>query len=72
MFFGSGYAPPGVCGDVIRHNQSADIDASPFFYGDVENMNELIDGAERLWHPSTTPTPVDSIVPNTESYQEEF
>jgi hypothetical protein len=32
-FFASGYTPPGVCGEVIRHNQQADIDASPFFYG---------------------------------------
>jgi len=47
-FFASGITPPGVCGEVIRHNREADIDASPFFYGDVENMLELIEGAERL------------------------
>lgn len=37
----SGYAPPGVCGEVLRHNQEANIDASPFFYGDVANMAEI-------------------------------
>ena len=47
--FASGYTPPGVAGEVIRHNRDADIDASPFFYGDVDNMLELIEGAERLW-----------------------
>ncbi len=47
-FFASGYTPPGVMGEVVRHNQQADIDASPFFYGDVDNMLELIEGAERL------------------------
>ena len=45
-FFASGYTPPGICGEVIRHNQQAVIDASPFFYGDVENMLELIEAAE--------------------------
>ena len=47
--FASGYTPPGVLGEVIRHNQRVDIDASPFFYGDVDNMMELIEGAERWW-----------------------
>jgi hypothetical protein len=40
-FFASGYAPPGVFGEVLRHNQEHDIDASPLFYTDVENMHEL-------------------------------
>jgi len=48
LFFASGYTPPGICGEVVRHNQQADIDASPFFYGDVENMLELIEGAEQM------------------------
>jgi hypothetical protein len=48
--FASGYTPPGMAGEVIRHNQKEDIDASPFFYGDVDNMLELIEGAERWWH----------------------
>lgn len=48
LFFASGYTPPGVCGEVIRNNQLADVDASPFFYGDVENIWELIEGAEKL------------------------
>jgi len=46
IFFMSGLYPPGICGKVLRHNEEAKIDASPFFYGDVENMNELIAGAE--------------------------
>jgi hypothetical protein len=48
IFFASGYTPPGICGEVVRHNQREDIDASPFFYGDVENMLELLEGAEQL------------------------
>jgi hypothetical protein len=47
LFFASGYTPPGICGEVLRHNQQADIDASPFFYGDVENMLEIIEDAEQ-------------------------
>ncbi|MCK4462543.1 MAG: hypothetical protein KAW46_12110 [candidate division Zixibacteria bacterium] len=35
---------PGICGEVLRHNQSQDIDASPLFYTDVENMAELEEG----------------------------
>ena len=40
-FFASGYSPPGVLGEVLRHNQQHDIDASPLFYSEVENMPEL-------------------------------
>ena len=40
-FFASGYSPPGVLGEVLRHNQQYDIDASPLFYSEVENMQEL-------------------------------
>ncbi len=48
LFFGSGYMPPGICGEVLRHNRQLDIDASPFFYNDVENMLELIEAAEQM------------------------
>lgn len=47
-FFGSGYTPPGICGKVVRHNRQMNIDASPFFYGDVENMLDLIESAEKM------------------------
>ena len=40
-FFASGYTPPGPLGEVLRHNQELDIDASPLFYTEVENMQEL-------------------------------
>jgi hypothetical protein len=40
-FFASGYSPPGAPGEVLRHNQEHDIDASPLFYSEVENMQEL-------------------------------
>lgn len=40
--------PPGVAGEVIRHNLSEGIDASPICYGDVENMRELEQGLEEL------------------------
>ena len=43
-FFASGYSPPGICGEVLRHNQSLDIDASPLFYTDLENMAALEEG----------------------------
>jgi hypothetical protein len=36
----SGYTPPGICGEVLRHNMENDIDASPFWYMDLENMSE--------------------------------
>jgi hypothetical protein len=48
--FASGFTPPGACGEVIRHNQQADIDATPLFYTEVENISELIEGVERLGH----------------------
>lgn len=40
-FFASGYALPGVFGEVFRHNQRNNIDATPLFYTEVENMSEL-------------------------------
>jgi len=48
LFFSSGYTFPGVFGEVIRHNQEHQIDASPFFYGDVENMAEYEAGVKEL------------------------
>ncbi|MCP4631718.1 MAG: hypothetical protein GY855_02245 [candidate division Zixibacteria bacterium] len=44
IFFSSGLFPPGIAGDVLRHNKACDIDASPLFYTEVENMTELEDG----------------------------
>ncbi len=54
LFFASGYTPPGASGEVLRHNQSHDIDASPLFYTEVENMHELEDGLSEL-RRTTTP-----------------
>lgn len=48
FFFASGYSPPGILGEVLRHNQAEGIDASPLFYTEVENMSELEDGVKRL------------------------
>ena len=48
IFFGSGYTPPGILGEVIRHNQVNNIDASPLLYSEVENMSELEDGVRCL------------------------
>ena len=48
MFFMSGFTPPGILGEVIRHNQELNIDASPFFYGDIENFSEIIEAAEQM------------------------
>jgi hypothetical protein len=48
LFFASGYSPPGVCGEVLRHNQAYDIDASPLIYTEVENMAVLEKGVQEL------------------------
>jgi hypothetical protein len=48
LFFGSGYSPPGIAGDVLRHNQECDIDASPLFYSEVENMAKLEKGIREM------------------------
>lgn len=48
LFFASGYSPPGVFGEVLRHNQEYQIDASPLIYSDVENMQELEEGLQKL------------------------
>lgn len=47
-FFASGIAPPGICGEVLRHNQLCDIDASPLFYSEIENMAELEKGVMQM------------------------
>ena len=40
-FFASGWTPPGPVGEVLRHNQERDIDASPLFYFEVEHITDL-------------------------------
>lgn len=40
-FFASGWTPPGAAGTVLRSNQRNDIDASPLFYSDLENMPQI-------------------------------
>jgi hypothetical protein len=47
-FFSSGITPPGVFGEVLRHNMNNDIDASPLFYSDLENMAELEKGVQEM------------------------
>jgi hypothetical protein len=47
-FFASGYTPPGIAGEVLRHNQKYDIDASPLFYTEVEHMQQLEAGLADL------------------------
>ena len=44
----SGLTPPGVFGEVLRHNQAEDIDASPLIYTDVEHMHDLEEGVRQL------------------------
>jgi hypothetical protein len=48
VFFSSGYTPPGILGEVLRHNKACSIDASPLFYSEVENMDELERGVREL------------------------
>ncbi|MBU0982899.1 MAG: hypothetical protein KKA42_03450 [candidate division Zixibacteria bacterium] len=62
LFFASGYAPPGVCGEVLRHNQANDIDASPLLYSEVEHMAELEAGVRLLRTRAGAPAVADSIV----------
>ncbi|MBD3257037.1 hypothetical protein GF377_01295 [candidate division GN15 bacterium] len=47
-FFASGITPPGVFGEVLRHNQAEDIDASPMVPSEVEHMAELVAGVKQL------------------------
>jgi len=47
-FFASGITPPGLAGEVLRHNQQNDIDASPLFYSEVEHMDQLEARARQL------------------------
>jgi len=54
-FFASGFAPPGPLGEVLRHNQELDIDASPLFYTEVENMQELETGLVELTRGADDP-----------------
>ncbi len=48
LFFGSGITPPGICGEVLRHNQANNIDASPLLYSECDHMAELEAGVLRL------------------------
>jgi hypothetical protein len=64
LFFSSGWTPPGPAGDVLRHNQQRDIDASPLFYSEVENITDLQkELAAGLDSARTDSTPADSILP---------
>jgi len=56
LFFASGYTPPGIAGAVLRHNQACDIDASPLFYTEVENMQQLEAGLAELRRNGEHPT----------------
>ena len=41
FLLGSGAAPPGRIGDVIRNSHAHQIDATALFYSDLDNMQEL-------------------------------
>jgi hypothetical protein len=47
-FFASGYTPPGPFGEVLRHNQANEIDASPLLYSEVEHMAQLEMGVQKM------------------------
>ncbi len=60
-FFMSGYTPPGVFGEVLRHNQTCDIDASPLLYSEVEHMAQLEEGVRLMREAArktVTPGPI--------------
>jgi hypothetical protein len=48
--FTLGVTPPGPFGDVVRHNQAKAIDATPYFYSEVESMVELQAGLDEWWN----------------------
>ncbi len=48
IFSASGYSPPGVFGEVLHYNQTNNIDDSPMFYSEVENMSKPEDGVKAL------------------------
>ncbi len=54
LFFSSGYYPPGIFGEVLRHNEAMGIDASPLFYSEVENMSEIEEGLRKLRESAAT------------------
>lgn len=47
-FFMSGYTPPGIFGEVLRHNQAEGIDASPLLYSEVAHMAALERGVRLM------------------------
>lgn len=55
FFFASGYSPPGISGEVLRHNQANDIDASPLLYSEVEHMPELERGVRIMRENARAP-----------------
>jgi len=42
-----GWCEPPL-GETVKHNIEENIDATPIFYGDVENMGELEEGVREL------------------------
>jgi len=53
--FTRGVSPPGPLGEVVRHNQAHAIDATPYFYSEVEDMVELQAELDQWWNnPDTT------------------
>ena len=54
FFFTRGPTPPGVLGEVIRHNQAAAIDAASLVPYDVENIVEIQAGLTEWWEKPDT------------------
>ncbi len=40
--------PPGIAGEVLRHNLEQGIDANPLIYSDLDKMMELEEGLRNL------------------------
>ena len=58
FFFTKGATPPGAFGTVVRHNQAKAIDATPYFYSEVENIIELQAALDEWWKkPDSTHSP---------------
>ncbi len=46
--FASGLNPPGITGEVLRHNRANNINASPLWYRDLEDINSYERDVHRM------------------------
>lgn len=54
--------PSGITGEVIRHTQFAEIDATPLIYSDLYNMQDLESNVNVVFNPRMSPAQDSSTV----------